>query len=545
MSKDKQTNWQRELGRIRQTVESIGIAVVLAFVLRAFTIEAFVIPTGSMAPRLLGAHWHIQCENCGYEFDYRWNQPTPPQGHTVARASGAVCPNCRRDLNGPKLPVAGGDRVLVLKFLYNFSAPQPWDVVVFRNPQNNVQNYIKRLIGVPGETIELIGGDVWVKVNDDAPWTIRRKPDYVQNVMWQLIYDKDYQAAERLPDDTTPEWVPDELSNAWSVEQHGRVFTFDVGEDTSGTLTFDAPVEAFLPSYGYNKPAAERGNPMFTKLISTDLMLSALFTPGDENSQVDLDMTVLEREFRGSVSADGTLKMLFRPTGSNGEWTVWGQTRLKKGLAVGQGRLIALANVDSQLQLLVDGQVVLRSTDEQYTPNREAVLDRMKQVEDARWSALTRITPPPKLSITASRGSTKLSHLKVQRDVYYTGCDLSEPPQNDAYARRHVRRDMAGWGTRGNPIRLQGDPDHPTDYDSFFVLGDNSPQSLDSRHWSCAAPTLRLKDENNRDIYQMGTVPRYQMIGKAVFVYWPSGYALPKPINKHLVPNVGNMRMVR
>ena len=41
-------------GSVRETIESIIIAFVLAFVFRAFVVEAFVIPTGSMAPTLLG-----------------------------------------------------------------------------------------------------------------------------------------------------------------------------------------------------------------------------------------------------------------------------------------------------------------------------------------------------------------------------------------------------------------------------------------------------------------------------------------------------------
>ena len=47
---------QHELGVIRETIESVWVAIILAFVLRAFMIEAFVIPTGSMAPRLMGEH---------------------------------------------------------------------------------------------------------------------------------------------------------------------------------------------------------------------------------------------------------------------------------------------------------------------------------------------------------------------------------------------------------------------------------------------------------------------------------------------------------
>ena len=51
---------------LRETVESIALAVILAFLFRAFVAEAFVIPTGSMAPTLMGQHKDVQCPECGY-----------------------------------------------------------------------------------------------------------------------------------------------------------------------------------------------------------------------------------------------------------------------------------------------------------------------------------------------------------------------------------------------------------------------------------------------------------------------------------------------
>src|SRR5918992_4102097 len=56
-------------GSVKETVESILVAFILAFIFRAFVVEAFVIPTGSMAPTLLGAHVRMRCDDCGY----RWN----------------------------------------------------------------------------------------------------------------------------------------------------------------------------------------------------------------------------------------------------------------------------------------------------------------------------------------------------------------------------------------------------------------------------------------------------------------------------------------
>src|SRR5215217_5827450 len=53
-------------GSVKETVESILVAFILAFIFRAFVVEAFVIPTGSMAPTLLGAHMRFRCADCGY-----------------------------------------------------------------------------------------------------------------------------------------------------------------------------------------------------------------------------------------------------------------------------------------------------------------------------------------------------------------------------------------------------------------------------------------------------------------------------------------------
>src|SRR6186713_318784 len=52
----------------RETVESIVIAFVLAFLFRTFEAEAFVIPTGSMAPTLMGRHKDVECPKCGYHY---------------------------------------------------------------------------------------------------------------------------------------------------------------------------------------------------------------------------------------------------------------------------------------------------------------------------------------------------------------------------------------------------------------------------------------------------------------------------------------------
>ena len=79
-----------------------------------------------------------------------------------------VCPNCRHvnslDLAGDSNHATfNGDRILVSKFTYMLSEPERWDVIVFKYPGNPKQNYIKRLVGLPNETLTLRHGDVYAR----------------------------------------------------------------------------------------------------------------------------------------------------------------------------------------------------------------------------------------------------------------------------------------------------------------------------------------------------------------------------------------------
>lgn len=97
----------------REYTEAIVIALVLAFFIRTFVIQAFKIPSGSMLPTLLiGDHLLVN------KFIY-----------------------------GIKLPLVG-------KVLIPIGKPERNDVIVFRYPQDPKLDYIKRVIAVGGDTIE-------------------------------------------------------------------------------------------------------------------------------------------------------------------------------------------------------------------------------------------------------------------------------------------------------------------------------------------------------------------------------------------------------
>jgi signal peptidase I len=576
---DTSSSRQGELNSVRDTFQSIWVAIVLAFVLRAFMFEAFAIPTGSMAPRLYGQHFDLQCPACGWEYAHTAGDGTAP-GHTPVPVTAARCPNCRRPFDlgpgGPQLRYRNsGDRVFVLKYLYEFAEPEPWDVVVFKNPQDNRENYIKRLLGLPGETIEIVHGDIFVSdsPDPDAPRRVRRKPWRVQEAMWHILYDNDFcPDADWLKEGEPTQWRSDAAdAGHWSEGAGGRNFVF-AGADSPAWMRFDAPAARFLPIYGYN-PAGNNGEFRLERDVICDLRLSAVFLPGEEPSTLVLETTAFESVFRAEVASSGRADLLCRA--SEGPWQRIGSVELG-AIPPGRGRRIELVHADLRAQLRVDGSKVLETTDEQYLRMLNAGED---PPADSAYQWLVRRMqqgrkiPAPRPAFACRGGGCEVRHVRLDRDVYYTsrvlmGLNEAEElsPQLD-YARavnsarregrldrdepRNARvpvfdfsspREVAGWGTFGQPITLARHPDRPQ-LDEFFMLGDNSPHSNDGRHWIKAAPTLRLQEDGEL-LYQLGTVPRYNLIGKAIFVYWPAGFRIPGLPRIPIIPNVGKMRPI-
>ena len=573
---------QHELGVIRETIESVWVAIILAFVLRAFMIEAFVIPTGSMAPRLMGEHYDLVCPACGYEYSYGWQSDGSVPRRERTSPAGARCPSCTyRFTTTAGKYLNGGDRVLVMKYLYKFAEPKPFDVVVFRNPQSNANNYIKRLIGLPGETLEIVHGDVFVTPPGAEKPEIRRKPDRAQNVMWQIISDNDYQPdmaklkseSDGMYVQTPRRWDPiDEAQGKlWERTNNGRSFVFQ-GDKTRGTLEFRGVKEinqdvdpgrpehfmreAFVPRDGYNPEPFELRCLDPPVDFCSDLKLSLVVRPLEGASKVECMLDGLWFSIKAIVDTDGTIIVLARPRESDDpnqddpdrlKVDDWVELARASTSAIGQGagRMIELAHVDHSVKVWVGGNKVI---DRNYSIGLDKLKKRLETAHE-------KLLPIPGARIAVSGGRLELTHLKIMRDVYYTYFKLSPSGRENLdfltdYARDGggVKAGDPGWGVAGNPISLKkadSSKGENPDLDEFFVLGDNSPQSLDSRGWIEAAPSLRLYDENNERQYKLGTVPRYNMIGKAMFVYWPSGFRLNLLPGLPIIPDVGRMRLIR
>ena len=495
-----------------QVIESIQIvltALMLAFMLRAFFIEAFVIPTGSMAQSLLGQHGALLCPNCGWEFEYgpAVGHSRDNRGHGFQAPPFAFCPNChaRTELRAEEVDVRAGDRVLVHKWPYVLGGvlgPRRWDVMVFRDPANPSQNFIKRLAALPNETIEIVDGDVFVKAEGADEFRIARKTPAAQSRLWFVVFDQDY-----LPTDTTrahrpPAWVSeqpaDRAAGGWTGLDT-RVIRYDADDDIPRAITFEPTGSRYYLQDVCSYNHGSGGN------FVGDARIVAEVIPHDGSGWFRWEIERDGRLIAVRIARSGDVSLSMRPPGAGSSERLLG-TRTIAALAGQRPQVVEFGHLDYRVYVKLNGRELLATADGQYAPD----LDRLRSTQ--------RITPI-ELRLVASGLSLELRGLRVDRDVYYT------------YSRANTERAYAG-----HPFRLGEN--------EYFVLGDNSPGSHDSRAWSVADLAPQLRAAHAHGEYELGTVRANQIVGKAFFVYLPGLLPLDQ-LGKWRIPDLGRMRFIR
>ena len=143
----------------RTLVEWAVCLLIAAAMLETWLVEGLVVPCrvvgGSMAPGCSGCIGKSCCADCGYRFPCGTDRPpVPPR---------AVCPNCGYAANElESLPDIEGERVLIDPEAFAFRRPRRWEVVALRRPSQADQIVVKRVVGLPGESVEIRHGDVYV-----------------------------------------------------------------------------------------------------------------------------------------------------------------------------------------------------------------------------------------------------------------------------------------------------------------------------------------------------------------------------------------------
>jgi signal peptidase I len=510
----------------RDTIESVVIAFLLAFLFRTFEAEAFVIPTGSMAPTLYGQHRDVVCEKCGTRFAEGVSSGSVPNAEIQSNAEVgtfinsqnrsyfAVCPNanCRYPNNVLEKEIFAGDRILVNKFPYEFTEPKRWDVVVFKYPQGAHTNYIKRLVGLPGEEIWLRTGDVWYRrKNSDEPWRIARKPPEKQRFLQIPVHDHDKPARDLLAAGWPEAWAPAARDKAWKPNSEARTFEIDAadhpeawhwirytnysptGQDwtlvqSGERVGAPRPVE-IRDAYGYNGGITaldareswrqgELPELPFRDQPSWwvgDLTLRAEVEVGSAQGQLALELVEGPRTYRCTFDLANQLGQLsYLHEMEREEIFENAGEAFPAPLAAGRAHEVEFANVDDRLCVWIRGKLVKSLEFESHANARFRAVAPEKNVKTERDYS--------PVGIGAAGAKLRVAHLWIGRDTYYISDGLA------AHDRKFLLED------------LEDDAQ-----DQFLMLGDNSPHSNDSRAWN--------------------SVPRRLLIGKAFWIYWP--HAVP------------------
>ncbi len=228
---------KEEVSGFREIVESLIFALLLAFYIKTFEAEAFVIPTGSMAPTLKGRHKDVICDECHFRFQVNASEEinNTTNRSTSSMVVGGTCPQCGyTQFFNEKQPSFTGDRILVSKTTFDQREVKRWDVSVFRAPAEPKINFIKRIIGLPNEYIRIQYGDIFVEEKDPsgkADFEIKRKPLKQLLQTLQPVYDNDYPLSDEIYKlGWLRRWY-DEITEmgqgtAWTPSSDGKTFTF-------------------------------------------------------------------------------------------------------------------------------------------------------------------------------------------------------------------------------------------------------------------------------------------------------------------------------
>ena len=214
-----------------------------------FVLEAYKIPTGSMQPTLMG-----------------WSD---------GKGGGVF------------------DRVIVDKLSYRFRDPERWEIAVFRYPLDSSKNFIKRIVGMPGEELRIEDGDLFTRPDASEPWSILRKPRAQDTQLKEL--------------DHGGKWT---LTGDWSEGAEGDLVVSGEGEARVPRAT-SAVVDRYADGYPGKLAQVVRSKPAGSSRFRVgDLRLTCEVEPAADCRLARLELLegdwVYALELPGPAAIEGT-----------------------------------------------------------------------------------------------------------------------------------------------------------------------------------------------------------------------------------------------
>ncbi|MEZ6195958.1 MAG: signal peptidase I [Planctomycetota bacterium] len=385
---------------LRDVIEALTVAIALSLTIKQFAIEAYKVPTGSMEPAIHG---------------------------------------------DPEV----GDRILVDRIGYLARAPRRWEIAVFQFPNNLTISYVKRIVGLPGESIFLIGGDVYTgppgaayrditELWRDGELRIQRKPRALQDAIF-----------DRFPQIVDGTDRPEDLA---SFVRNWRVEGLD-----DGGWRYDEGVVARSESRAL---AVFKRAVMDSRLDvapGQDANAPAKFHVGDRRLEVEVEPLAeggaLVFEMRDAYHALALeARVPVRGAKDDGGLYIDGErVAALDGFRLVPGRRtrLSFANADDRLRIEADGETLLEH-DYRHEPVRT----------ERPWEVVEHC------AFGVEGGALRFTRTQLARDLHY---------------------------------RAQSTPRTEVTEGHYFVLGDNSGASKDSREWYRV--TVRPPSLGGREIY--------------------------------------------
>ena len=565
------------LGFGRETVESLVIAFTLALLFRAFEAEAFVIPTGSMAPTLMGRHKDLDCSECEFNFQAGASREEDDQSHTLRTELGRVNREIERlrrladdssvgpqqrevakqqiaDFESPGGKLSVLQMRLASKMIASATCPNCGNVMKLIEGEGPGVTYDVRYPSYNGDRIlvdkfaydfrepnrwdvivfkypegantnyikRLVGlpnelvsiaGGDIWTSRDGQPSTIARKPPHVMQAMLQVVHDSNFPASLMQTEGWPSAWTDWADTSLWKSEKNRRQFTATCSAGQSASLRY----QRFNPTSDDWKEV--RLGMGVRKSVQPDLIkdfqaYNAISQGGHWVGDLAVECTLESRSESGRIVFDLI---------DGGQ-----QHSCSIDLANGTATLEAASGVTAAATTPIRGkgswEVMFTNVDDELRLFVDNKL--MPTSTPVVWSSgITKESTRNPVLEVVEPGSTVLT------DLAPVGITVKaeDDPVAVAVSSIKILRDTfyigaVGFGRRGE-IRDEPILEFPLESDQFFVLGDNSAASKDGRLWI--------------DVHY---VDRRLLLGRAISIVWPHMV----PASRHItvtLPVLGELRL--
>lgn len=415
-----------------------------------------VVAGSSMAPHLLGEHVQLQCPSCRYSFAA--DAARPPADRR------AVCPNCGwSEIDWSTGRLRPADAVTIAPIAKSI---ERWAVVAIRKNSSDPHAFVvKRVVGLPGETVSVAKGSVLVNGHPPArPWPVQKEmripvfdsafhpvPQQFDRSRWRLYYrngrSPDSDGSDLAKEDWE-HWEPVEklsdidLTRCAVGYRHRPGYRVNPGLSTTGAIQDD---------YAYNQNLSRSLHEVPRLFVQLDLELE----PG---AQVELKLPRLDARVRCRLEPDGSVRVGL--LAGDRRW----ESRME---AVREGSVdhlsVELSNFNQDWMVAINGTILVLQPLGAGLSEPGDDRDESAGTTDATGAtgAIGDSLPSDaSLVAWASGKPVHLRRLRVWRDIYY----------------------FDETGTLAPPGLV-------VPSDGYIVLGDNVPRSDDARYWSPAWTT--------------------------------------------------------